>query len=60
MDLSTIIEKAQGLNDNELAILLCLMANQHCILRTEPDAIESLADEVQLVGEKTLLCGPDG
>ena len=50
MDLSAIVEKAQGLNDNELAILLCFMANQHCILRTDVDALEMLMEEVQIVG----------
>ncbi len=51
MEWSAIIEKAQGLNDNELAILLCLMSNQHCILSTDTDALESLEEEIGLVGE---------
>ena len=57
MDISAIVEKAQELNDNELAILLCLMANQHCILTTDPDALDSLSEEVELVGNMALyLC----
>ena len=50
-----MVEKAQGLNDNELAILLCLMAKQHCILSTSSDALDSLVEETQLVGRKSLL-----
>lgn len=52
MELSDIVEKAQGLSDIELAILLCLMASQHCILRTRHDSLASLRDEVQLVCAK--------
>ena len=52
MDCSTLVEKAQGLSDIELAILLCLMARQHCIIRTDPGSIHSLTEEVQLVSGK--------
>ena len=49
MELSTIVEKAQGLGDVELAILLCLMAREHCILRTDHARLASLRNEVQVV-----------
>lgn len=49
MELSTIVEKAQGLGDVELAILLCLMAREHCILRTDHARLASLRKEVQVV-----------
>ena len=52
MELSAVVEKAQGLSDIELAILLCLMASQHCIIRTARDTLLALREEVQLVCEE--------
>ena len=54
MDLSAIVEKAQGLSDIELAILLCLMASQHCIIRTACDALAALTEEIQCVRVRAL------
>lgn len=44
-----LVEKVQGLTDIELAVLLSLVAGQHCIIDTEEDLIEALAAELQLV-----------
>ena len=44
-----VVTKAQELSDIELAILLCLVANQHCIIETEKDTLDSLQDELRMV-----------
>lgn len=44
-----IIAKVQELTDIELATLLCLIANQHCIIETEVEALDALQEELQLV-----------
>ena len=49
MDSSTLVKKVQGLTDIELAILLSLVAKQHCIVQTEEEILESLEKELQLV-----------
>ncbi|KAG4414435.1 hypothetical protein IFR04_012450 [Cadophora malorum] len=48
----TLLEKVHELSDLELAALICLVAQEHCIIDTEPDAIDDLAQELQLVGSK--------
>ncbi|KAI9830495.1 MAG: hypothetical protein M1826_004732 [Phylliscum demangeonii] len=40
--------KAQSLTDLELAILLCLAAEQHCIIETDEEAIDRVARELEL------------
>ena len=42
------VTKAQGLTDVELAILLCLVADQHCIIETEDSALNLLQDEISM------------
>ena len=49
MDTNRLLEKAQGLADVELAMLLSLVANQHCIIETEEESLEPLEQEIQLV-----------
>jgi hypothetical protein len=44
-----IAEKVQALSDIELAALLCLVADQHCIVETEKDLIDGVEQELQLV-----------
>jgi hypothetical protein len=44
-----LYEKVQDLSDLELAALLCLIAKEHCIIDTEPDALDDLVHELQLV-----------
>lgn len=43
------IAKVHELSDLELAALIALVAQEHCIIDTEPDAIDELAQELQLV-----------
>jgi hypothetical protein len=41
--------KIQALGDLELAVLLCLTAQQHCIISTQNLLLDTLAQELQLV-----------
>lgn len=50
-----LLEKVHELSDLELATLICLVAQEHCIIDTEPDSIDELADELRLVGYKPVL-----
>ncbi|KAF8866694.1 hypothetical protein BDZ45DRAFT_795158 [Acephala macrosclerotiorum] len=47
-----LINKAQDLSDLELATLICLVAQEHCIIDTEPDALDDLVQELELVATK--------
>lgn len=49
MDTSGLVERVQQLTDLELAILLCLVADQNCIIQAEQDDMKSLEQELQLV-----------
>ena len=44
-----LIDKIQALTDLELAILLTLVAGQHCLIETEPDSLQLACQELQLV-----------
>lgn len=46
----SLINKVQDLSDLELATLICLVAQEHCIIDTEPDALDNLVQELELVG----------
>lgn len=46
-------KKIQKLSDVELAILLCLIANEHCIIRADPNQQGRLALELGLVCSNT-------
>ncbi len=50
MDLETIVGKVHNLSDLELATLLCLIAKQHCLIETEEDFVDDVAQELALVG----------
>ena len=50
MEASNIVEKTRRLNDVELAILLCLTADQHCIIRSRVDAQADLDKNITRVG----------
>ncbi|KAI9878614.1 MAG: hypothetical protein M1830_000381 [Pleopsidium flavum] len=52
MDHSDLIDKIHELSDLELATLLCLIANQHCIIETDKDALDELEQELQLIVSK--------
>ena len=49
MDLSGLVERVQELTDLELAMLLSLLAGQHCIITAEQDDLDSLEQELDLV-----------
>jgi MoxR-like ATPase len=49
MELDRIVERVQSLSDLELAALLCLIAKQHCIIETEDDFVDDLAQELALI-----------
>ena len=49
MESQSIVAKVQNLTDIELALLLCLIANQHCIIHTAEESLEALEEELQLV-----------
>ncbi|CZR57192.1 uncharacterized protein PAC_07081 [Phialocephala subalpina] len=48
----SLINKVQDLSDLELATLICLVAQEHCIIDTEPDALDNLVQELELVATK--------
>ncbi|KAK8001957.1 hypothetical protein PG991_014179 [Apiospora marii] len=46
-------QKIHGLGDLDLAALLCLMSREHCIVSTEPESLDDLVEELQLVVSQT-------
>jgi hypothetical protein len=49
MDLDDIVDKAQSLSDLELATLICLVAEKHCLIETERHLVDDVAVELALV-----------
>ncbi len=49
IDPSRLVERVQELTDLELAMLLSLLAGQHCIISAEQDDLDSLEQELHLV-----------
>ncbi|MCJ1433240.1 hypothetical protein MMC27_002599 [Xylographa pallens] len=49
MEDQVMLSRVQDLTDVELALLLCLVANQHCIVETTEEALDKLEDEIQLI-----------
>lgn len=47
--MDTIVSRIQELGDLELAILLSLVAQQHCIITGKNDLLDNLAQELSLV-----------
>lgn len=47
-----ITAKIQGLGDLELAVIVCLITDQHCIIRTEKNLEHALDQELRLVSTK--------
>ncbi len=41
-----LAENIQQLHDLELALLSCLIADQHCIIRTAAAAVDTLGEEL--------------
>ncbi|KUJ22070.1 uncharacterized protein LY89DRAFT_704774 [Mollisia scopiformis] len=48
----SLISKVQNLSDLELAALICLVTQEHCIIDTEPDILDDLVQELELVATK--------
>ena len=48
-DLADIADIAQQLSDLEVALLLCLVAREHCLIETTSHCINDLAKELALV-----------
>ncbi|KAK6834901.1 hypothetical protein PG987_009595 [Apiospora arundinis] len=53
MEDEELLQKVQGLGDLDLAALLCLMSREHCIVSTEPEYLDDLVEELQLVAAQT-------
>jgi len=52
MDLQAFVNEVQELSDLELAVLLSLIADQHCLLATDDGLVDDLAAELALVGSQ--------
>ncbi|KAH6649123.1 hypothetical protein BKA67DRAFT_523156 [Truncatella angustata] len=53
-----LLSKIHGLGDLDLAALLCLINREHCIISTEPEALDDLVEELQLVATETFKLRP--
>ncbi|KAM0434113.1 hypothetical protein ACHAPT_004058 [Fusarium lateritium] len=49
----SLLDKVHALSDLELALLLCLISREHCLVSTPSDAIDDLIQELQLVATKS-------
>jgi len=45
----SLLNKVHELSDLELATLICLVAQEHCIIDTDPEVLDDLVTELQLV-----------
>lgn len=48
-----LLDKIHSLSDLELAVLLSLVAREHCLVSTEPDFVEDLSKELCLTAVRT-------
>ncbi|KAI1414531.1 hypothetical protein F5Y13DRAFT_158736 [Hypoxylon sp. FL1857] len=48
-----LLSRIHGLEDLDLAALLCLISREHCIVSTEPDELDNLVQELRLVASQT-------
>lgn len=46
-----LVEKVQTLSDLELAALVCLVAEQHCIVESERQTLDNVEEELKLVSK---------
>lgn len=44
-----LVRRVEEFTDLELALLLSFVASEHCLIRTQEEALESLQHEIQLV-----------
>ncbi|KAJ9662891.1 hypothetical protein H2198_001119 [Neophaeococcomyces mojaviensis] len=49
MDVQTLLDNIQELSDLELGVLICLIAQGHCLIATEDSLIDDLASELSLI-----------
>jgi hypothetical protein len=49
MDSKALLNRIQDLTDLELAVLLSLIAEHHCLIRAEYHLLDDLASELALV-----------
>ena len=47
--------KVQTLSDLELAALICLVAEQHCIIEAELNSLNDVAQELKLVSRDAVI-----
>lgn len=47
-----LIDKVHDLSDLELAALICLITQEHCIINTAPEVLDDLVQELELVASK--------
>ncbi|XP_014556265.1 hypothetical protein COCVIDRAFT_100376 [Bipolaris victoriae FI3] len=47
-----VAEKVQSLSDLELAVLICLVAEQHCVIECEVESLRGVQVELELVAAK--------
>lgn len=52
-DTHTLVDKAQELGDLELAVLLCLVANEHCIIEADAQDIKHAEKELRTLCRST-------
>ena len=55
MENISLAERVQELTDLELAVLLSLVASQHCIIQAEAEDLEALEQELRLVWQSALI-----
>ncbi|KAI0408238.1 hypothetical protein F4802DRAFT_458713 [Xylaria palmicola] len=48
-----LVHKVRALGDVDLAALLCLISREHCIISTDPEYLDALTAELQLVASRT-------
>jgi len=53
MDLQEFVENVPNLTDLELAVLLSLIAKQHCLVYTDDNLLNALASELALIVSET-------
>lgn len=46
---NNIVNKLEDLSDLEVAVLLCLVAQENCLIDTESEAIDQLVNELTTV-----------
>lgn len=66
MDNNVVVNAIQELGDLELAVLVCLLADQHCIVRAPEHILEDVQQELGLIAAKrfglssiNVDCSPD-